>query len=179
MVDNDCKANITGTVKAGGNMNIVIEKKLSNELTYNAVFNKSFNGGFSVAPFVYADDLSSLSSGARINYRVKMNIGTDTSFYLDSATIIYDRPCNLINEKITIGPNPVNDKLSILVASPTTVEASVIVYSVSGQTVYSNSLAVSGVQTIIIPMKHMSRGLYYVTVFIDNKKKLVKKIIRE
>jgi len=35
----------------------------------------------------------------------------------------------------------------------------------------------AGTQTYTIPMKQMATGIYYVTVFVNDKKEVVKKIV--
>jgi len=178
-IDNDCKTTIAFTVKKDKSMSIVIERKLPSDISYVPLSTFNFTGSFVSGNFNYVDDLSTLPSGIIIKYRLKMIIASDTSFYLDSATVNYKQSCNVaLTEKITIGPNPVTDKLSILIARNSTVKAAVIIHSISGQTVYTNVQQVTGAQTILIPMKQMSRGIYFVTVFINDKKEVVKKIVR-
>jgi hypothetical protein len=110
-----------------------------------------------------------------------MTIASDTSFYVDSAIVNFAQPCasSTITEKIVISPNPAADKLTVLIAKNNAVKAGIEIYSVSGQKVYSiNNQAVSRSQTFLIPMKQFSPGIYLVSVFIDNKKTVTKKIIR-
>lgn len=107
-----------------------------------------------------------------------MTIAADTSFYMDSVSLTYGQTCNLTTEKITISPNPVTDKLTVVIATTSAATAAIIIYSAAGQRMYTTTQQVSGSQTITIPMKQMSKGVYYVTVLINNKKTAVKKIIR-
>jgi serine protease AprX len=177
-INDTCKTRIAFTVKAGANMNVVVERKLPADINYVAISTISFTGGFASGNFNYTDDLAALAGGIIIQYRLKMNIAADTSFYLDSATVNYGRSCSPVTEKITLSPNPVTDQLTVLIARNNPVKATVTIHSISGQKVYSNTQQVNGAQKIIIPMKQMSRGVYFVTVFLNNKKELVKKIIR-
>lgn len=179
-IDNNCKTNITGNVKAGINMNVEIERKLPADIAYSTIHTQQFNGSFVPGSFGYADDLSAISSPSTIQYRVKMNIGTDTSFYLDSASVNYTRSCNNpITERITISPNPVKDNVTILIARANTVTASIVIYSGVGQQLYNNTRTFNGVQTITVPMSRVGRGIYYVKIIIDGKREMVKKIIRD
>ena len=157
-------------------MNIVVERKLPSDINYAAISTLNFTGSFASGNFNYTDDLSALAGGIIIKYRLKMNIAADTSFYLDSATVNYDLSCSSVTEKITLSPNPVTDQLTVLIARNNPVKATVTIHSISGQKVYSNTRQVSGAQKIIIPMKQMSRGVYFVTVFLNDKKEVVKKI---
>ncbi|MBC7888649.1 MAG: S8 family serine peptidase [Ferruginibacter sp.] len=177
-IDSDCKTRIAFTVKKSSNMNIVVERKLPTDINYVALTTIGFTGSFLSGDVNYTDDLTGLAAGITIKYRLKMTIAADTSFYLDSVTVNYGQSCNTVTENITIGPNPVTDNLIVLVARNTPVKATVIIHSIPGQIVYSTTQQVSGAQNIIIPMKQMSRGIYFVTVFLNDKKELVKKIVR-
>ena len=157
-------------------MNVVIERKLPTDVSYVSLSTINFTGKFELANFNYTDDLSTLPAITTIKYRLKMNLAADTSFYLDSATVNYTQACT-VAEKISITPNPVKDNLTVLIARNNPVNSTIIIHSISGQKVYQHSQQVSGAQTITIPMKQMSPGVYVVTVFLNDKKEVVKKII--
>lgn len=178
-INSSCKTTIAFTVKQNANMNIVVERKLPADLDYAAISTVNFTGSFATGNFTYTDDLTSFAGGIDVKYRLKMNIAADTSFYLDSATVNYAQSCNTVTEKITIGPNPVTDKLSVLIARNNAVKANITIHSISGQKIYSYEGQVSGAQTISIPMKQMSRGVYFVSVFLNGRKELVKAVVRE
>ncbi|MEO5891052.1 MAG: S8/S53 family peptidase [Ferruginibacter sp.] len=175
-----CKTNISFTVKAGANMNVVVERKLPADINYTPIKTIDFTGAFTSGNFTYTDDLSSLSAGINIQYRLKMTIASDTSFYLDSTVVDYSRSCSgAVTDNISINPNPVTDQLTVSIARNIPVKATVTIHSLSGQKVYTNTRQVSGAQKIIIPMKQLSQGVYVVTVFLNDKKEVVRKIVRE
>jgi len=91
------------------------------------------------------------------------------------------QPCNTsLSEQIRISPNPVRDQLSVLVVRNSAVKVEILIHHVSGQLVYSMSNQQSaGGQTYNIPMKKMAGGIYFVTVRLNDKKEVVKKIMRE
>lgn len=95
----DCHVIFSFQIKAAQNMNVVIERKLPSDVDYVVVNTQLFNGNFSNRGLGYTDDLTDYTSGVNIKYRIKMNIGTDTSFYLDSATIFYATQCNEVVER--------------------------------------------------------------------------------
>ncbi|MEO6549920.1 MAG: S8/S53 family peptidase [Ferruginibacter sp.] len=177
-VDTNCRVQINCTLKAGANMEIVVERKLATDSGYFAISTIKTAGLFSTMNYHYADDLGSVVAGTNIKYRLKMNIGTDTSFYLDSATI-NNPPCGLNNEKITIRPNPVNDNLSIIIAGNNSVKAGITIYSIAGQKVYSSEQLVTGMQTISIPTKHLSSGVYILTLYLNGKREIVKRFVKQ
>ena len=89
-------------------------------------------------------------------------------------------PSNTPAEKIVVQPNPVHDVLTVMVIRIAAVKAEISVHNSAGQKVYSiTSMQPAGGQTYSIPMKQMAGGIYYVTVRVDGKKEIVKKILRK
>ena len=160
-------------------MNIMIERKLPTETDYKTISTQNHNGPFQSFNFTYTDDLNSFNTGIAIKYRIKMSIAADTSFYVDSAIVNYTQSCGTpASETIIISPNPVSDNLSVSITRNNTVNAAIEIYNVNGQKVYSlQNQTVNGTQTFVIPLKQFSSGIYFVTVFIDNKKAITKKIL--
>ncbi|MCW3090445.1 MAG: family serine peptidase [Ferruginibacter sp.] len=178
-VDTNCRASIHLTLKAGANMSVGLERKLSTDTGYIIIATKSYTGNFAPVSFNYSDDLAFLQTGNNIQYRLKMTIGTDTSFYLDSAFINYTQPCTNINPKITIRPIPVTDQLTVTVSGNNPIKAGITIHSITGQKIFGSEELVTGVRTISIPMKQMSRGVYVITLYLNGKKEVVKKFIKE
>jgi len=178
VVGENCVANLAWSVKTASDMDFVVERKLPSDNNYIAVDTQSINSSFSRQGFSFSDDLAAVGTGITIQYRIKMNIGTDTSFYLDSAMLQNTLSCR--NNNIVIAPNPVTDHLTVGLEKFEQVKVSITVHASNGQQVYQLiNQSVNGVQTFTIPMKQLSRGVYYVTVWVDNKKMLVKKVVRE
>ena len=177
-IDENCVAKFSWSVKTASDMNFVIERKLPSDNSYIPVGTQSTNTNFSQQNFIFSDDLISVTPGVSIQYRIKMNIAADTSFYLDSATINYTQLCKTDN--IIIAPNPVTDNLTVAIKQPGPVNISITLHNISGQQVYKlSNQTVNGTQTFTIPMKPLSRGVYFVTIWIDNKKQVVKKVVRD
>lgn len=174
-ISNSCKTNIGFTVKIATDMNIEIERKLPTDAAYKTISMFTPTNNFAATSFVIEDDLNDLQSDIAIKYRIKMSIAADTSFYLDSAAVNYTKSCR---ETISVMPNPVTDNLSVLIVRNISVNAAIEIYTVSGQKIYSLlNQTVSGTKKILIPTKHLSAGIYFVAIFIDNKKVTTKKII--
>ena len=174
-----CKTLINFRVKTATNMNIEIQRKLPAEPGFTTISTLSYTGSFSLQDFSYTDDLSILPAGISIRYRLKMNIATDTSFYLDSATVNYSTACSSVTENIIVSPNPVTDQLGVQVASNSLVKATIALYTISGQRVYLTTEQLSGSRRIMVPMKHHNSGIYILTVFFDDKKIMVKKVVKD
>ena len=85
-------------------------------------------------------------------------------------------------EQITFSPTdrPVSDILSVLIVRNAATRVGLVVHNSVGQMVYNySSQQSSGGQNYNIPMKKLGRGIYYVTVRLNDKKEVVKRIIRQ
>ncbi len=83
-------------------------------------------------------------------------------------------------EQITISPNPVSDNLKVLIVRTAAVKVEIIIHSSTGQKVYSMSnQQLPGGQIYNIPMKKMGGGIYFVTVRLNDKKEVMKKVMRQ
>jgi hypothetical protein len=109
----------------------------------------------------------------------------DTAFVSitnDQQLCIINPPPTPLPEQITFSPTdrPVTDILSVLIVRNTAVKVSLAVHNSAGQLVYNfNGQQQAGGQTYSIPMKKLGRGIYYVTVRLNDKKEVVKKIMRQ
>jgi hypothetical protein len=87
-----------------------------------------------------------------------------------------------IPEQITFSPTdrPVGDVLSVFVVRNAATKVGLLVHNSAGQLVYNYSSQQSaGGQTYAIPMKKFSKGIYYVTVRLNDKKEVLKKILHQ
>lgn len=109
-------------------------------------------------------------------------IATATGGCADTAivTVVNDAAlCPVIVEKITIGPNPVNDNLTIKIIRIAAVKTSIVITNAAGQRVYANvNQQAAGGQTYTIPVKKLSAGIYFVTVKINDKEAVVKQVMK-
>lgn len=115
------------------------------------------------------------------NYRLVVTNATgctDTAFILVTDLPF---PCTTpVVEKITISPNPVSNTLFITIARTTANKIGIIINNASGQSVYilSNQQP-AGEQTYTVPMSNLADGIYYVTVSINEKRAIVKKLVKQ
>ncbi len=87
--------------------------------------------------------------------------------------------CPPIIERITVSPNPVSDKLKVTISKKNTVKIEIFIHDMRGQKIYtSTTQQPAGMQTYSIPMKQLAAGIYTVSIWINNKKELVKKIMK-
>ncbi|MEP7237849.1 MAG: S8 family serine peptidase [Ferruginibacter sp.] len=85
-------------------------------------------------------------------------------------------------EQITFSPTdrPVSDILSVLIVRNSATMVGLVVHNSAGQLVYNLSgQQAAGGQTYSIPMKKFGKGVYYVTVRLNDKKEVIKRVIRQ
>jgi serine protease AprX len=82
----NCTATLQWTAKTDSAIIVTVERKLSTDADYIIVSTQNSIGAFAARNFTYTDNLAGIS-GNTINYRIKMTIAADTSFYLDSMQV--------------------------------------------------------------------------------------------
>ena len=176
---NNCTVTLKFAAKTDNTINFILERKLSSETNFTTQKIFTGSGSFALQDFNYTDDLSNAALGL-VRYRTKIIIGTDTTFYTDSLSVNYQQQCAANENKITIAPNPVTDHLNISIARLSIANAGIIIQNAAGQKIYTTSFALKiGANIKTIPVQQLSKGIYFVSVFIDNKKGLTKKILKQ
>ncbi len=178
---NQCKAILDLSIKTDNTMTIEIERKLSSDNNDTIITTLSNNDQYGWHTFHYIDDLYGLDI-TKANYRFKVSIGTDTSYYIDSAEINYDISCNPNLEQhnnIRISPNPVSTTLNIEIDRINKTAIEVVIQNNLGQTVFTkNYTQDAGVAINNINLSHLSKGIYYIQVYADHEKILTKKFVK-
>jgi serine protease AprX len=82
----NCAATLQWTAKTDSVISITVERKLLSDASYVTVSTQNSTGAFAARNFTYTDNLAGIT-GNTINYRLKMTIAADTSFYLDSILV--------------------------------------------------------------------------------------------
>ncbi len=137
--------------------------------------------GWTVGANAVANPLAVTAAGIYQLIATNNNSCTDTALVTLSNN---QQLCTVIPpplpEQITISPNPVRDNLSVLVVRTMAVKVDILVHNAAGQVVYrSSNQQTAGTHTYNIPMKKMSAGIYFVTVRLNDKKEVMKKIMRQ
>ncbi|MBP6370946.1 MAG: T9SS type A sorting domain-containing protein, partial [Ferruginibacter sp.] len=88
-------------------------------------------------------------------------------------------PCNINGNSIVVGPNPVATDLSIKVTQLNAAKLQFVLHNSAGQNVYTQTVsqAANTFMEYNIPFNRLSRGIYFVSVFKNDKKILSKKIL--
>ena len=180
-LQNNCTVNIQFSVKAAANMQLIVERKLPNQINFVAIDSQNTVGGFLPQSFTFNDGVQLLQPGISIQYRIKMNIAADTSFYLDSATVFYVQNCNTNTiENISVTPNPVkqNATVSIVQLAPSLI--TINMYNSVGQLVFQLKNQQAAIQQVFtLPMQAMANGLYYISIIKNGNKVKQQKILKQ
>jgi serine protease AprX len=174
----NCSVNFSVNIKNNNSMKVVLERKLANQNTYSAFKTIDGTGTFTNKTLSFTDDLLQAGGGI-INYRIRLNIGTDTSFLLDSVVINSPTNCAInptsaIIDKVKILDNesPIRAIAQIEISRITATKINMRLVNAAGQRVYENAYqqAAAGSTITKINMQQMSRGVYFLQVYADGKK---------
>ncbi len=174
-----CTAKIDWTVKADTSVRLAVARRLASENSYTIIRNITATGNFSSQNFSVTDDLNAVPL-QDVFYRITMSISADTSFVLDSLVINHNLICAQPPvESVTVGPNPVKDMLKVNVVRINPVRVQLSLHNTAGQLLYSNTAQQSSGSVVYdVPMKALSSGVYYLSVYIDDKRVTIKRIVR-
>ena len=174
-----CKAAVQLSVKQDNSMSVVIERKLANEVIYTPFKTFAGSGNFSNKNLSFTDDLSVISAGS-VNYRIRLDIAADTSFYLDSLVINSPQTCQLKKENnIKINPNPVVDIANIVISRITSTKINIVLLNLAGKRIYQTTYQqAAGSTATQINMKQIAGGIYFLSIFADDKKIITEKILK-
>lgn len=182
----NCTAQLRFSIKTDNTMNFFIERKLPGESDYTVITTLQNNNPWGRHDFSYDDDIINAEMGA-VKYRIKMNIASDTSFYLDSMSLNNNQVCNSavnINHLSIyqgIEQNQVSEKVEISISRITGAKINIIIHNALGQKMYSDEFIQppgSLTKTIHLNQLTGNRAVYIVTVYIDNKKALTKQVLK-
>ncbi len=177
---NACTATVTLNVKEDVSMNVVIERKQSSDLVYSTIKTIAGTGSFSNKNLSFTDDLSLLVSGGTVKYRMRLDIAADTTVYLDSLTVVVPLTCVSPTDMVQVNPNPVSDYANVIVSRAAASKISIIMVNTGGQRVYDRTyLQAAGTQITAVNMQAMSAGVYYLSVFANDKKVVTERILKK
>ena len=176
-----CKAMLTMQVKTDSSMKIAVERKFPDQSDYTSLTEWLTQDAYGMHTFNYADDLSGTNYPS-VAYRFKMTIGTDTTYYIDSALVSYQNSCNHpvpVDFSLVVFPNPTTAWLNINVGSPERKELSLAIFNEQGQRVYTeNIVADPGTTLRQIPTQQWSRGIYFIHIQSNGKTLMTKRITK-
>jgi hypothetical protein len=176
-----CTSILNLSIKTDTSMYIFVERKFPNQIGYTEIATLHSDSSFDMHDFEYIDNLDQTNYGS-VQYRYKMTIGTDSTYYLDSNTVNYLNPCIFIPptaNTLLISPNPVNNELFIKMDRVVKTKVDVIIHNISGQKINAISYEQAiGTDTKSINFTAFARGVYFVTVYLNDKKEVVQRIVK-
>ena len=174
-----CLATFQLNVKQDNSMNVIVERKQSNEVAYTAYKTFTGTGSFMNKNISFTDDLAQ-TNGGNVNYRIRMDIASDTSFYLDSLVIAAPQNCTNPINNLKVSPNPVVDNLNIIISREKASRVIITLINAQGKRVYENTYQqTAGSQVKKINMQQMASGVYFVKVIADDKKLQTIKVFKK
>ncbi len=109
-------------------------------------------------------------------------IATNTAGCSDTAFVNINNDlslCPATTERILISPNPASDKLTIVIVKNVAAKIDIRLHDMRGQKMYSvTAQQLAGAKTYTIPVKEMAAGIYAVSIWVNDKKEMVKKIMK-
>lgn len=164
------KAQVNLALKLDNTMSVTIERKLPSQNTYLVQKIINGQGAFAEQAINYSEDFVALQ-GITASYKVKVTIGSDTSFYIANFDINQYQTCTPTIDEINIYPNPAIDFTVVSIGRKNNTAIQINITNTLGQTVYTQAYAhVAGTQAKLIPIKSISKGIYFVSIFADGKK---------
>ena len=177
---NNCNATIALRLKADTSITVTLERKQPGELNFTSVASKKGSGTFAMQDFNFTDNIASNQTGA-VQYRFKTDISTDTTFYLDSTSLVLTSACGVVNfdDEIRIAPNPVIGDAIVTINRSGGYSYEVVLQNAAGQKLAQvKSSQASGINNISLPMRRVSKGVYFITVLINNKKIISREVLK-
>lgn len=178
----NCNWKLGLDVKTDPTMHLKLQRKNATDQIFIDVADNTNAATWAFHHFDFTDDVSSFQ-GANLTYRLLMQIGTDTTYTLDSIQVqIPSGACTTTanQEVMLVLPNPVHGDATVQITSASNANAFMVLYNSIGQRVYSKESQIStGLNNWILPMTKLASGTYVIHVYINNEKKYVQKIVKD
>lgn len=169
----NCAANIECAIKTDSGTIVRIERKYPNETGYTTIKTFTETQPFALHTYTYSDNLIGTTQSA-VQYRYRVQIGTDTTYLLDSSAVLFTIPCDRIipsADGISLFPNPASSTLQVSVASVSNAQVAIRITDATGKTVLEKTAnQPAGTQLHSLSVESLARGLYVVQVLLNNKR---------
>jgi serine protease AprX len=164
-------ANVQLNIKLDNTMKITVERKLSTESNFSTFKVINGTGSFTNKNLSFAENFVLLQD-ITASYKIKIDIAADTSFYVDAFDVNQFETCTPAIDEVKVNPNPVSDFANVMISRKATGKMAIVMMSATGQVMYKTNYEqkVAGTYVKFIDMRNMSRGVYFVSVFADDKK---------
>ncbi len=165
-----CYTQMQLQLKQGDGMDVRIERKAPGESGFSVIQTIAGNGPFSMRQHSLQDDVRLLPEG-NIEYRVSMQLGSDTTYALDSFSVTHQLSCTITKNEVQVYPNPFESDLQIRLALLENTKVQVLLVNALGQVVLKNEKTLNAGRVLhTLPVHQLSKGTYYLSVFLNGKK---------
>lgn len=175
----NCSLQFSVSVKTDPSMRLILQRKRDFDSDFIALDSMENNNPWNVHSFTFLDDVEDLQ-GTNVHYRMIMEIGSDTTYMLDSLSIqVPSNTCSSTEGGILVSPNPTNNNVILEFPLAEAGKLSIVLYNASGQRVYiKEENAIAGHYHGILPMTALPAGTYVAGIYLNNKRIFSHKIIR-
>lgn len=166
------QCNVSGSfaIKANSYFGLSLERKLATDANFTGIKTFTPSENFTNNNITFNDNLTGLTK-ATYQYRLKVNISTDTTLYFDLGTVNYTQNCFPIEEGVYISPNPVTNGSVFYVYKNGAQKATIQIFDASGRMVASQNFALqSGINKLMPSINKLSSGAYLASFWIDGIK---------
>jgi serine protease AprX len=179
IVTTGCTLNASMNIKYDNSMTVVVEKKLSNQAVYSNYKTIVGTGAFANKNVSF-NDVFDTQSGGVVSYRVRVDISTDTSFYISTINLTAPAICVNPIDEVKINPNPIVDVANVIISRAAAANMSIIVTNSAGQSVYKTTYQqASGAIIKTIDMQALAKGVYFITILANDKKVETRKVFKK
>ena len=163
-----CTGSFTLTLKTDTSMKMDVERKINGAFSTIGVLQNDSSYGKHF--FYFNDDLSQFNS-TEATYRIKVNIGSDTSYYIDSFRVNLNLPCNDSNSlnNFQITPNPFESSV-VLHLNNTALNQKIefLLSNAVGQKVHQ-TIVPSSSKTETIYLPRLRPGAYFASLVMNGR----------
>lgn len=175
-----CNINFEFAAKADTGIEISLERKLPGEAGYTGIFSGRGTDQFIKNVFRHTDRLPQQTTGP-LQYRIRGEIGGDTSFILDSFLFEFFRTCVVTEDAFSlIQPYPLLTRATLNLATVKSGRIEVAIHDMNGRMVHRESFShPAGRESRVFDLSRFSKGVYLFSLFMDGRKIFTKKMIRQ
>jgi serine protease AprX len=175
--NNQCVAAFAFKLKSDPSMQIEIERK--GNAGFSTINTLQKDSAYDNHLFLFNDDLSALNI-SEVFYRIKVNIGTDTSYYIDSFSLVLNNPCNENgpSKNFLITPNPFTETINIQLNNTSINQnTTIVIANILGQCVYQSTISSTNNSTSL-SLPYLNNGIYFATLFVNGKQVYRQKLLK-
>lgn len=165
-IDANCQLKTTISLKLGAGMRVVTELFDGTAAGFQPVDTFAVTGSFNLQNYSFSYDVASAAPPVDYKIRWRVDIGADTSFYLDSVSIQHLADCRATGTRLVdIHPVPVQGKIQFYFQPSEQVQAHIYLYDMSGkQVLYLNKGLLPRLEQMPVSVEQLAHGYYVVRV---------------